>query len=157
MAKGARKSAARRGRVGKAQAVAGGKGQSIARRGGGKARGGSRQGAGQFELPDAVFGLVGALAGSVAGRLILADALEAAAGVLRKTREGVGQAAEQGVEAASRVADVTTEAVSGTVNLAQTAAGVLAEMATSAARSMLPGSSGEDDDQEDRGSRRGRR
>jgi hypothetical protein len=103
-----------------------------------------------------MFGLVGALAGSVAGRLLLADALEAAADALRKTREGVGEAAEQGAEAAAKVADVTTEAVTGTVDLAQTAAGVLAEMATSVARSMLPGSSGDNDDKGARGSRRGR-
>src|SRR5215207_9024779 len=155
MARGARKAPAKSGRAGKTRTAAAAKGRSGATRAAAKRRGGSRKSAEQFEISGTVLGLVGALAGSVAGRTMLADVLEAAAGVLRKTPGALGQAAEQGAEAASTVADVATEAATGTVDLAQTAAGVLAGMATSAARSMLPGSS--DEDENTPGSRRGRR
>jgi hypothetical protein len=97
------------------------------------------------------------LAGSALGREIIADVLEAAAGALRKQRVNVGRVigagAEQVSEAAGTAADVATEAVAGTVGLAQAAAGVLAEVVTDAAQSVLPGSSTSDNG---RGKGRGR-
>ncbi len=152
MARGGRKAFAKSGRAAKPQSASTGKARAGTKSS--AARRGSRKSSNQFELSGTALGLVGALAGSVAGRMILADVLEAVAAVLRRGREGVGQMAEQGAEAASSVADAATEAVTGTVDLAQTAAGVLADMATSAARSMLPGSTEKDEDT--RGARRGR-
>jgi hypothetical protein len=154
MAKATKKSSTKRAGA-KARPGAAAKGRSGAK-GAAKKRGGSRKSREQSGLPENLLGAMSTLVGSAGGRQIVADVLEAVASVLRKTREGVAQVAEQGSGAASSAAGVAGEVVSGTVDLAQTAAGVLADVATSAARSMMPGSMGGDGDNESGGAGRGR-
>jgi hypothetical protein len=112
----------------------------------------------QSAAAENLLGAVSTLAGSALGRQIIADVLEAAATALRKDRGNIRQEIETGVEQVTETAgtavNVATEVASGTVGLAQTAAGVLAEVATDAARSMLVGS--RDDDEGGRTERRGR-
>jgi hypothetical protein len=116
---------------------------------------------------------VGSLLTSEPGREILADMLNAAAGVLRQNR-GVGQQAQEagrgmvdrgtdlastavqvGTEAASGAVDTGAEITAAAVDMAQTAAGTLASVATSAMLNMLPGAgTGKDDGQKGRRRRR---
>ena len=101
------------------------------------------------------------------GREILADVLNATAGVLRQNRE-MGRQAEvagramidRGTDLASTAVNVGTEVASGAVDtsaditaaavdIAQTAAGTLAAVATNAVLNMLPGAqAGNDQDPE---------
>ena len=110
---------------------------------------------------------VGSLINSQLGREILADVLNAAAGVLRQNRQ-MGQQAQEagravidrGTDAASTAVQVGTEVASGAVNtgvgitsaavdIAQAAAGTLATVATEAMLNMLPGApTGEDQGQQ---------
>jgi type IV secretory pathway TrbL component len=87
-------------------------------------------------------GAIDTLIASPSGREILANVLEAAAEALRRVGPGVGQAAEAGaqqvMETSEAAAEIGTEVASGTMALAQTAAGVLADVVTDAARSLLP-------------------
>jgi hypothetical protein len=116
---------------------------------------------------------VGSLLTSELGREIMAAMLNAAAGVLRQHR-GTGQqareagqgTADRGTDLATTAVQVGTKAASGAVDtgaeitavavdMAQTAAGALATVATSAMLNMLPGAgTGEDDGQKGRRRRR---
>jgi hypothetical protein len=116
---------------------------------------------------------VGSLLTSELGREILADMLNAAAGVLRQNR-GTGQQAHEagramveggtdvattamqvGTEAASGAVDTGAEITAAAVDMAQTAAETLATVATSAVLNMLPGAGTSDGErQEGRGRRR---
>ena len=106
---------------------------------------------------------VGSLLTSEVGREILADMLNAAAGVLRQNR-GTGQQAQEagramvdrGTDLASTAVQVGTEAASGAVeagaeitaaavDIAQTAAETLATVATGAVLNLLPGGSTNED------------
>jgi hypothetical protein len=117
---------------------------------------------------------VGSLLTSQLGREILADVLNAAAGVLRQTREineqgqETGQAmiargtdlastaVEVGTKAASGAVDTGAEITAAAVDIAQTAAGTLATVATNAVLNMLPGAGSRDDDARGRGGGKGR-
>ena len=113
---------------------------------------------------------MGSLLTSELGREIMADMLNAAAGVLRQNR-GPGQQAQEarraiveggtdvattamqvGTEAASGAVDTGAEITAAAVDMAQTAAGALATVATSAVLNMLPGGSTNEDE-----GRKGRR
>ena len=116
---------------------------------------------------------VGSVLTSELGREILADMLNAAAGVLRQNR-GTGQQAQEagrgmieggtdlastavqvGTEAASGAVDAGAEITAAAVDMAQTAAGTLATVAASAMLNMLPGG-GTSDDEDQKGRRRRR-
>jgi len=92
------------------------------------------------------------LVSSAVGRAILAEVLVAIAEVLKKNRGSNGEtddarvysAYESATDSASTVNDAAKEAMTGV--LARTAAGALAEAATSAVRRMLP--KRPDDDEE---------
>jgi hypothetical protein len=105
-------------------------------------------------------GAVTTLVGSPDGRAILAEVFESVAATLRKQREAVTRTTGSGAAAISETAgsavDAATEMATGTVNLAQTAAAVLADVVGEATRSVLPGSSKGDED-EDSGSEQGSR
>lgn len=127
----------------------------------GAARGASKGGRRQSSQGSAQswFGALNTLMASGPGRDIIADVLEAAAGALRRHRANVSEAMEAGAErmsdATGAAANVATEMAMGTVELAQTAATVLADVVTDAARSVLPGGIDEDDERSERsGSRR---
>jgi hypothetical protein len=96
-------------------------------------------GAGQW------LGAVSNLVGTLEGREIVADVLEAAAAALRKGRRNVASAVEAGteqvLETAETATNVATEVAAGTASLAGTAAGVLAEAVADVAHSVLPGGS----------------
>ena len=116
---------------------------------------------------------MGSLVTSELGREILADMLNAAAGVLRQHR-GTGQQAQEagramvdrGTDLATMAVQVGTVVTSGAVDtgaeitaaavdMAQTAAETLATVATSAVLNMLPGAgTGEDEGQKGRRRRR---
>ena len=85
-----------------------------------------------------------ALVSSSLGREILADVLEAAAGALRRAQGNMQEAIAAGTSAASEASDtavsVSSELVSGTAAVAQTATEVLGDVVTAAARSLLPDS-----------------
>jgi hypothetical protein len=82
------------------------------------------------------------LVSSSQGRNILAEVLEAAAGALRKgqgeLQENVATGARAMRDVSGAAIDAGTEVVKGTAGLAQTATEVLADVVTSAARSLLP-------------------
>ena len=97
---------------------------------------------------------VGALLGTQFGREILAEVLNAAAGVLRRSREQVQEAGQamlgRSTDLASTAVNVGTEVASGAVeagaeitaaavDIAQTAAGTLAAVSTNAVLNMIPG------------------
>jgi hypothetical protein len=88
-------------------------------------------------------GALETLVSSSLGRDILADALEAAAGALRRGRgelqETVAASARAIRDTSSAAIDAGTEVVTGAANLAQSAAEALADAVTSSARSLLPG------------------
>jgi hypothetical protein len=77
------------------------------------------------------------------GRNVLADALEAAAGALRRGQGELEETVAAGARAirdtSSAAIDAGTEVVTGAASLAQTAAEALAGAATSSARSLLSG------------------
>jgi hypothetical protein len=93
---------------------------------------------------------VGSLLGTQLGREILADVLDAAAGVLRRNRElaqsvaATGEAALESGREMATAAFTTSTNVAGDVasaarDMAQTAAGALADLTTEAMRTMVPG------------------
>lgn len=83
---------------------------------------------------------ISSLVTSSLGREILADVLEAAAAALKRERPGLQAAgAEQIARAGEAATNIGTEIASGTAALAQTAVGVLAEVVSDTARSVLPG------------------
>jgi hypothetical protein len=88
-------------------------------------------------------GALETLVSSSLGRDILADALEAAAGALRRGRGELQETVTAGARAirdtSSAAIDAGTEMVTGAASLAQSAAEVLADAVTSSARSLLPG------------------
>jgi hypothetical protein len=107
---------------------------------------------------------VDSLLSSELGREILADMLNAAAGVLRQHR-GTGQqtqeagqaivdrgtalattAVQVGREAASGAVDAGVEITAAAVDIVQTAAGTLSTVTTGAVLNMLPGASTGDDE-----------
>jgi len=145
MARGARKTSAKKGSGAKARSRPAGKQRSTKSTAAQK-RGGARKSGGTEGASENLFGAMSTLVGTALGREIIAEILEAAAATLRR-RGGMARAAEsageQASEAAATAGDVAAEVASGTVGLAQTAAGVLAEVATDAARSMLPAASEE--------------
>jgi hypothetical protein len=116
---------------------------------------------------------VGTLLTSDLSREILAEVLNAAAGVLRQNRRASQQVQDTGramldrsTESASTAVQVGTEVAAGAVDagteisvaaaeMAQTAAGALAAMATNAMLNMLPGASTGAEKQQNRGRRRG--
>ena len=158
MAKSAKKTSTKRSGGAKARGRSAGKQRSPSKKTVGQKRGASGKRMTQSAAAENLLGAVSTLAGSALGRQIIADVLEAAATALRKDRGNIRQEIETGVEQVTETAgtavNVATEVASGTVGLAQTAAGVLAEVATDAARSMLVGS--RDDDEGGRTERRGR-
>ena len=97
-----------------------------------------------FKLPKALKNLGGIdqLVASPLAREILADALmaaaAAAAAALVKHRPSAAQVSEAGVA----VVDAGAQAASGGKDLAQTAAGAVAEVVTDAARQILPSALG---------------
>ena len=116
---------------------------------------------------------VGTLLTSDLSREILAEVLNAAAGVLRQNRRAGQQVQDTGramldrsTESASTAVRVGTEVAAGAVDagteisvaaaeMAQTAAGALAAMATNAMLNMLPGASTDAEKEQHRGRRRG--
>jgi hypothetical protein len=136
MAKGARKSPGRRGS--KKTATRAATQRSAAKGKRGPQRRAAKRSRGQAALSENWFGSVSTLVGSTVGREILAEALEAVAAVLRKSRAGINQAVDQGTGAASTAAGMATEVVADTMSLAQTAAGVLADVTKEAVLSMIP-------------------
>jgi hypothetical protein len=116
---------------------------------------------------------VGTLLTSDLSREILAEVLNAAAGVLRQNRRAGQQVQDTGramldrsTETASTAVQVGTEVAAGAVDagteisvaaaeMAQTAAGALAAMATNAMLNMLPGASTDAEKEQHRGRRRG--
>ena len=66
-------------------------------------------------------------------------------------------AMQAGTEAASGAVGTSAEITAAAVDIAQTAAGTLASVATNAVLNMLPGAGTEDDRGEDRETRRGSR
>jgi hypothetical protein len=132
----------------------------------------ARPGRGQPQAGNWAAG-VSSLLTSELGREILADMLNAAAGILRQHRgtdqqaQEAGQGmADRGTDLASTAVQVGTEAASGAVDagaeitaaavdIAQTAAGTLATVATGAVLNMLP--SGSTADNEGQKGRRRRR
>jgi hypothetical protein len=116
---------------------------------------------------------VGTLLTSDLSREILAEVLNAAAGVLRQNRRAGQQVQDTGramldrsTESASTAVRVGTEVAAGAVDagteisvaaaeMAQTAAGALAAMATNAMLNMLPGASTGAEKEQNRGRRRG--
>ena len=116
---------------------------------------------------------VGTLLTSDLSREILAEVLNAAAGVLRQNRRAGQQVQDTGramldrsTESASTAVQVGTEVAAGAVDagteisvaaaeMAQTAAGALAAMATNAMLNMLPGASTGAEKEQNRGRRRG--
>ena len=162
MAKAAKKASAKRGGAAKTRARSGGAHRSAAKNTGAKKQMRSRKAQGQSSgLSENWLGAASTLVASAVGREILAEVLEAAVSALRRSRGNIGEAARAGAEQASHTAgaavDVATEVATGTMTLAQTAAGVLAEVATDAARTMLPGSSADDDEEPARSAGRGGR
>jgi hypothetical protein len=155
MARGAKKTSAKKGSGAKARTRPAGKQRSTAKSTAGQKRGAARKSQG-LATSENIFGAMTTLVGTTLGREIIAEVLEAAAAALRR-RGSVAQVAERAGEQASETAatavDVAGEVASGTVGLAQTAAGVLAEVAADTARSMMPGSA---DDDETSGGRAGR-
>ena len=117
----------------------------------------SRKSGEQSTSSESWLSAAGTLVTSAAGREILAEVLEATASILRRDRASIGE--EQRPESPSTTANVLAQGATGV--LTRTAAGVLAEVAASAARSMLPGRTERDDDDDDddgdRGGRAGRR
>jgi hypothetical protein len=89
-------------------------------------------------------GLLTTLVTSSLGRAILADVLMAAAEALRKERPNLQRMTEQGMRATAQAGDAALEAgddvAAAAKTMAQSAAGAVAEMATAAARDLLPGS-----------------
>jgi hypothetical protein len=158
MARGAKKTSAKKAGGAKAGARSAGKQRSGAKKAAGQKRGTPARRGAQAGGAENLLAAFSTLAGSALGREIIADVLESAATALRKDRGNIRQEIESGVERATEAAgstvDVATEVASGTMGLAQTAAGVLAEVATDTARSMLGVSS--DEDEGGRSKRRGR-
>ncbi|HEX2136262.1 MAG TPA: hypothetical protein VHG30_10210 [Microvirga sp.] len=116
---------------------------------------------------------VGALLGTQYGREVLAEVLNAAAAVLRRSREQVQEAGQamldRSTDLASSAVNVGTEVASGAVeagaeitaaavDMAQTAAGTLANVSTAAVLNMLPGAgdAGEEDQERPEDTRGGR-
>jgi hypothetical protein len=94
---------------------------------------------------------VGSLLGTQLGREILADVLDAAAGVLRRNRELAQSVAATGEAALESGREMTNAAFTASTNvagdvasaardMAQTAAGALAGLTSEAMRTMVPGS-----------------
>jgi hypothetical protein len=145
MARGTKKTSAKKTSGAKARSHSAGK-QRSGKGAAAQKRGAARKPRGTAAASENLFGAMSTLVGTALGREIIAEVLEAAAATLRR-RGGMAQVAEDAREQASETAatavDVATEVASGTVGLAQTAAGVLAGVATDAARSMLPGAPNE--------------
>ena len=159
MAKAAKTTSKKRSGPAKARKSSGGKQRSGSKTGAAKKRRATRKSESPSATSASWLTALSTLAGSAPGREIIADVLEAAASALRKSGTRIGQAvvsrAQQGIQAAGTAAEVAAEVATGTVGLAQTAASVLAEVATDAARSMLPGAAGGDDEAGRSGSSRG--
>jgi hypothetical protein len=157
MARGAKKTSTKKGGGAKAGGRSAGKQRGAAKKTAGQKRRTSGKQTTPFAGAEGMLAAFSTLATSAVGREIIADVLESAAAALRKARGNVQEGIESGVETATETAgaavSVASEVASGTVGLAQTAAGVLAEVATDAARSMLVGPS---DDEGGNGRRRGR-
>ena len=116
---------------------------------------------------------VGTLLTSDLSREILAEVLNAAAGVLRQNRrvgqrvqdtgramldrstESASTAVQVGTEVAAGAVDAGTEISVAAAEMAQTAAGALAAMATNAMLNMLPGAGSGAEREQNRGRRRG--
>lgn len=114
-----------------------------------KDKAGQSKAASGLKLPKALqsFGGIDQIVASPLAREILADVLMAAAGAaaaaLVKNRPSARQVSEAGVA----VVDASAQAASGTKELAQTAAGAVAEVVTDAARQILPSALGGADKQ----------
>jgi hypothetical protein len=97
-------------------------------------------------------GVLAALIDSPLGRQILADVLVASAGAAAAALTRHRPSMQQVGHAGEAVADAGVQAASGTKDLAQVAAGALAELMMEAARNILPTSlTGATQDDSDRG------
>lgn len=105
-------------------------------------------------------GAIDTLITSPNGREVLASVLYAAADALRAQGAATRQAAESGaqqmMETSEAAADIGTEMASGSIALAQTAAGVLAGVATEAARGLVAegGAEAAGESERDRGTKK---
>jgi hypothetical protein len=146
--KTAGRSAARKGAAKKRGAGSGTRTQAKSARG----QSSTKRSAGQRAKPAAEnwAASVGSLLGTQLGREILADVLDAAAGVLRRNRELAQSVADSGEAALESGREMATAAFTASTNvagdvasaardMAQTAAGALADLTTEAMRTMVPG------------------
>lgn len=136
----------------KAQERAGSKKTAAQPRRGGQARAGAKKSARrQTAQTESWANSVSSLLSTQAGREILADVFDAAAGVLRRNREIAQQVVASGGAALQAGTNAAGDVTSAARGMAQSAAGSLADLASETVRAILPGEAGRG-----RGAARGR-